>query len=65
MIVNDNAKRTRIVYLDKLRTIAILLIVLDHAVLIGYKFLYDSFAENWGSMFDLSRVLRIFLWEAS
>lgn len=61
MIENDK----RIIFLDVIRTIAIISIVLDHAALIGYRLFYDSYFLHFEKMTNLSKIIEIAIWEFS
>ena len=52
-------------YIDRLRTIAIISVVLDHAVLVGYKLFYDFFPDMWNSMGPVKKTICSLLWEYS
>ena len=58
-------KSERQTYLDCLRTIAVVSIVMDHAVLIGYRMAYDTFGTTWEITTLIGKVLRIGFWEFS
>lgn len=55
----------RIIFLDVIRTIAIISIVLDHAALIGYRLFYDSYYLHFEESPNLSKVIQIVIWEFS
>lgn len=55
----------RIIFLDVIRTIAIISIVLDHAALIGYRLFYDSYYLHFEESTNLSKVIQIAIWEFS
>lgn len=55
----------RIIFLDVIRTIAIISIVLDHAALIGYRLFYDSYYLHFEESPNLSKVIQIAIWEFS
>lgn len=57
--------KNRIIYYDTLRTLAIISIVMDHAVLIGYMLLYGSFVGEWELLPIISKIIRIVIWEFS
>ena len=57
--------KKRDVYLDTLRTIAIISIVMDHAVMMGYHILYASFAEEFQIYSWCGKIIRIATWEFS
>ncbi|WP_313151779.1 acyltransferase [Lacrimispora sp.] len=52
-------------YLDRLRTIAIISVVLDHSAIVGYKLFYDSFPDMWNSMGLVKKIICSISWEYS
>lgn len=57
--------KDRIQYLDNLRAFAILMIILDHAVMIGYLIYYDCFDQIYSGMGFVSRIFCILCYESS
>lgn len=58
-------KDKRIIFLDVIRTIAIISIVLDHAALIGYRLFYETYFLHFEKLTNLSKVIEIAIWEFS
>ena len=57
--------KDRIQYLDNLRAFAILMIILDHAVMIGYLIYYDCFDQIYSGMGFVSRIFCFLCYESS
>lgn len=57
--------KERVAYIDNLRCFACLMVVLDHTVIVGYKFLYAEFSNNFMNYHRVIKCLSVLLWEIS
>lgn len=58
-------EKGRIAYIDNLRCFACLMVVLDHTVIIGYRFLYTDFYVQYINYQAATKFFSSLLWEIS
>lgn len=55
----------RYAYLDMIRVIAIISVVVDHTVIVGYRLFYDGLMDWWAGTDAFQQLAMCFLWEFS